>query len=117
VSNAADVLGQLTPEVRFVDCGDNFQTVVCSRCGTDIAEWWAAAMEAAHEQQFADLRLATPCCGTRTALTDLFYSPAVGFARYTLAVVNLRVGGVPPRTIERLQTVLGCELKLIWAHY
>ena len=62
-----DPLRVLTPEVRFVDCGDNFQTVVCSRCGTDIAEWWAAAMEAAHEQQFADLRLTTPCCGTAQA--------------------------------------------------
>jgi hypothetical protein len=115
--NADDVSGQLTRFVRFVDCGDNFQSVSCPRCGTDIGEWWATAMEAAHEHQFAALDVVTPCCGAPTTLNRLFYVPVVGFARYSLEAINPHVGSLPERALQRLQSTLGCQLRVIWAHY
>ena len=114
---ADDVIGQVTPEVRFVDCGANFETVCCPACGADIGEWWSVVMEVGHEQNFQDLRVTTPCCGLHTSLNSLVYSEPAGFARYTLEVVNPGVGSLPTRVLARLQIALGMEVRAIWAHY
>jgi hypothetical protein len=114
---ADDVSDLVTRTVRFVDCGDNFETVRCPRCGADVGEWWTLAMEAAHDQQFADLRATTPCCGTTVSLNDLAYSWPAGFARYTLEVPNPGVGSLPKPIHQRLEQVLGGRLREIWAHY
>jgi hypothetical protein len=114
---ADDVAGQLTDEVRFVDCGDNFETVHCPGCGMDLGEWWSIAMETGHEQQFRDLRVTTPCCGARTSLNELAYSWPAGFARYSLEALNPGVGSLPETLVERLEDVLGAAVRIIWAHY
>jgi hypothetical protein len=114
---AHDIGSQLTDEIRFVDCGDNFEAVHCPRCGVDVSEWWSLAMEMAHEQQFRDLRATTPCCGTRTSLNELVYSWPAGFARYSLEALNPGLGSLPDRLVQRLEDVLGSTLRIIWAHY
>lgn len=115
---ADDVSSQLTDEVRWVDCGANFEYVRCPRCATDLGEWWTLAMEAAHEQQFRDLRLTLPCCAARLSLNDLVYSWPMGFARYTLAATNPNIGTeLPERLQRRLEGLLGCRLRVIWADY
>jgi hypothetical protein len=113
---ADDVSGTVTAEVRFVDCGDNFEFVACPRCGADLGDWWSVIMEAAHERQFRELRATTPCCGHTQSLNELQYAWPMGFARYTLEAVNPRVGSLPERTQVRLAETLGCPIRLIWAH-
>jgi hypothetical protein len=117
LSQAEDITSQVSDRVRFVDCGDNFESVRCPRCGTDVGEWWTLAMEVAHEQQFADLRVMTPCCQAVVSLNDLVYGWPVGFARYTLDVLNPGVGSLPERVHQRLEEVLGSRIREIWAHY
>lgn len=114
---ADDFLSRVTSDVRFVDCGSNFETVRCSSCGADIGEWWSIAMEVAHEQHFCDLRIVTPCCGLRTSLNDLVYAWPAGFARYTLEVLNPAIGSLTAAVLDRLRQTLGAELRVIWAHY
>jgi hypothetical protein len=106
----------VTGNVRFVDCGGNFETVTCPLCGTDVGEWWSTAMEAAHEQQFQDLRATLPCCGRRASLNDLVYHWPMGFGRYTLEVLNPGVGSLPERVHHRLEELLGTPLRVIWAY-
>jgi hypothetical protein len=117
VPMADDVSSQVTDHVRFVDCGSNFETVTCARCGADIGEWWSIAMEIAHEQHFRDLRITTPCCSTRTSLNDLVYAWPAGFARYTLEALNPGLGSLPDHVRERLESALGATVRIIWAHY
>jgi hypothetical protein len=117
VPMADDVSAQVTEDVRFVDCGANFESVRCPACGTDLGEWWAEAMEMGQRQQFRDLRITTPCCGLHTSLNDLLYSWPAGFARYTLEALNPRRDGLPPRVWERLKHTLGTDLRLIRADY
>jgi hypothetical protein len=114
---ADDVSNLVTPRVRFVDCGGNFEGVACPRCGANIGEWWTLAMEAAHEAEFHDLRVTVPCCAQRTTLNDLIYSWPAGFARFTLEVLNPGLASVPDGVRQRLEAVLGCRLRLIWADY
>ncbi|HEV7664714.1 MAG TPA: hypothetical protein VGQ62_14350 [Chloroflexota bacterium] len=113
---ADEIVSVVTHDVRFVDCGANFETVHCPRCGTDIGEWWTLAMEAAVEQHFMDLRITTPCCGRRTSLNDLTYSWAMGFARYKLEAMNPDVFDLPENIRQRLERIFGCRVRLIWAH-
>jgi hypothetical protein len=115
---ADDVSSAVTDEVRFVDCGANFESVRCPRCGTDLGEWWTLAMEVAHEHKFRDLVATTPCCAARLSLNDLVYSWPMGFARYTLEALNPVIGTeLPGRLQPRLEKLLGCRLRVIWAHY
>ena len=114
---ADDVVSQVTEHVRFVDCGDNFESVTCPGCGIEIGEWWSVVMEVAHEQHFRDLQATLPCCGRRVSLNDLVYSWPSGFARYTLEAMNPGLGSLPDRVRTRLESVLGCRVRVIWAHY
>jgi hypothetical protein len=117
VPQADEVSAQVSQDVRFVDCGSNFESVRCPACGTDLGEWWAEAMEMGQQQQFRDLRITTPCCGLHTSLNDLLYSWPAGFARYTLEALNPGRRSLPPRIVDRLTHVLETDLRLIWAHY
>lgn len=114
---ADDVAAQVTDDVRFVDCGANFETVRCPRCGADLGEWWSAAMELGHQQRFQDLRVSTPCCAHRTSLNELVYSWPSGFARYTLEALNPGLGSLPDSVVRRLENALGSTLRIVWAHY
>jgi len=114
---AEDVACKVTPDVRFVDCGENFESVRCPRCGADLGEWWAIAMEAGHEQCFADLRVTTPCCGVKTTLNQLDYASPSGFARFVLEALEPGAGSLSHGSVERLRGLLGCDVRVIWAHY
>jgi hypothetical protein len=114
---AEDVAWKVSADVRFVDCGANFESVRCPGCGADLGEWWAMAMEAGHEQRFADLRVTTPCCGLKTSLNELDYAWPSGFARCVLEAPEPGVGSLPPRALDSLQRLLRCEVRVIWAHY
>jgi hypothetical protein len=114
---ADDVASQVTPDVRFVDCGDNFETVRCPHCGADVGEWWSVAMEMGHEQHYRDLRVTTPCCTRSTSLNELVYSWPAGFARYSLEALNPGVGSLPEALVRRLEDALSARIRVIWAHY
>jgi hypothetical protein len=51
------------------------------------------------------------------SLNDLVYSWPSGFARYTLEAMNPGLGSLPERVHARLESVLGCRVRVIWAHY
>src|SRR2546425_304972 len=95
ISYADDLAWQVTRDVRFVDCGGNFETVTCPRCGQDLGEWWSVAMEVGHAQQFRDLRTTLPCCGLRTSFNDLRYAMPAGFGRCVLEVQNPSIEALP----------------------
>jgi hypothetical protein len=114
---ADEVTDQLTRDVRFVDCGANFESVRCPACGADIGEWWAEAMELGHAHNFSDLRITTPCCALHTTLNDLLYSWPAGFARYTLEAVNPGVEKLRQSIVDRLQRNIGTQVRIIWALY
>jgi hypothetical protein len=114
---ADDLAWHVTGEVQFIDCGGNFETVTCPRCGQDLGEWWSVAMEAGHEQQFRDLRATTPCCRLRTTLNDLTYTMPAGFGRCVLEVQNPTIDALPEQARRRVEQSLRCQVRVIWAHY
>jgi len=114
---ADDLAQRVTDAVRFVDCGENFETVRCQACGADVGDWWSIVMEVGHEQHFKDLRVTTPCCALHTTLNDLQYLWPAGFARYTLEVLNPNIGELSHGVVRRLENALHAPLRVIWAEY
>ena len=119
VPDASQVTLDVRDEVSFVDQGANFESVSCSSCGAviDLA-WWQEALEKAMEGRCVDLSVTPPCCGKKASLNDLRYVMPAGFARFTLEAMNPnRSGDLDPKQVQQLESLLGCRLRQIWAHY
>ena len=86
VPYADDLAWQVTRDVRFVDCGGNFETVTCPRCGL------------------------------RSSLNDLRYTMPAGFGRCVLEVQNPSIESLPEEARRRIEQTLGCQVRVIWAH-
>ena len=102
----------ISDEVRFVDPGDNFVSVVCPVCGTDLGSWWQEAMDSAYENQFTDLNITTPCCNSVGSLNDLIYDWPAGFATFILEARN-PAGDVSEGQLKLLAGVLKCDLRKV----
>ena len=117
VGSEHEVLAYTTQQVEFVDAGANFDSLSCPACGQLISgEWWSAAMSKANESAFTHLNVVTPCCQTQTSLNDLNYNWAQGFARFVLQVRNSGIATLDKFVLNQLETILGCKLRVIWAH-
>ncbi len=103
--------------VHFVDPGANFEGVFCPHCGSEVTEWWSAAMKRAAATEFSDLSATVPCCGTSSTLNELRYEWPAGFARFVLEVRGPGVPEPPAALLDALQRTLGCQLRTIWARY
>src|SRR5262249_33659104 len=83
-----EVLAKFAEKMEFHSGGANWSGVKCSKCGTDIADWWRDAMDKAWASEFRNLRTTTPCCGHATSLNDLTYVWPAGFSRFVLEAMN-----------------------------
>lgn len=116
-------------EVTFIDQGSNLEAVICPSCGTrmkiesddadDLTVSWWDDFDARLSQARADLISTTlPCCGATARATDLIFDWPAGFARFEISVLNPSVGGqLSAAAMADLESILGCKLRQIWAHY
>ena len=110
-----EVTDELSEQVRFIDAGGNWEGVRCPNCGHDLDDWWSGAMDRAWESRFADLFVETPCCAKPVSLNQLEYGWPVGFARYSIEVRNPE-HDLSDADLRQIQTALGTELRMVWAH-
>jgi len=105
-------------EVEFIDQGGNFEKVSCPLCGRALdTEWWQEAMGKAAERGFVNLDIQLPCCQKQTSLNELGYDWPAGFARFSLEARNPGVKMLKAEQIRAVEQDLGCQLRVIWAHY
>ena len=117
VPGADAVEADIGDQVRFVDCGAKFAAVHCPRCEAAIADdWWRDTVDRASQIQFTDLAAITPCCGAAVSLNDLDYRWPQGFARFELAALNPDVAEQIPDWVSRIETALGCPLRVVRRH-
>ena len=115
---ATKVEARLSEHVEFIDQGANFEKVLCPGCGDDLTDPWPSWMDEAAKSNFSELTLATPCCGRATDLNALRYVWPAGFARFALRAQNPAIGGfLAPSDLSVLESVVGCRLRQIRAHY
>jgi hypothetical protein len=115
---AEEIKASITETIRFINQGSNFEKVLCPKCGAELNEWWKKEMNKAWKDCFANLLTNTPCCGTTLSLNDLEYQWPAGFSRYVLEARNPSLGrGLEPAQVAQLESILGCRLRQVLAHY
>ncbi|HEY6504628.1 MAG TPA: hypothetical protein VIZ28_11685 [Chitinophagaceae bacterium] len=103
--------------VELIDQGSNFESVSCNLCGKVLdIEDWQNAIDVAYQTQFANLIFTTSCCKKDTSLNDLTYEQPAGFAKHVTSIAHPQQE-LTKDELEALQSILGTQLRIIWAHY
>lgn len=114
---AAEISTTVSDTAKFVDQGENFESVSCPFCDNDLEEWWKDAMNEAYKTLFENLTIVLPCCHQQTSLNDLHYQFPAGFSRFVLSARNPDSYDLATGELEQIGTILGCRIKQIWATY
>jgi hypothetical protein len=89
--------------------------------GTDVARQWYYDLDStvAKAIRISELQTTMPCCGANVLFTSLRFHWPAGFARFQLSVWNPDVdeGYLTADQLGELESVLGCKLVQIEAHY
>jgi hypothetical protein len=108
------------PGTAFIDPGENWCSVRCPVCGSDVEDWWDAAMDTAAlpDGCFDALAVTVPCCSAPTDLNALDYVWPAGFARYSLVVTDPECElPLPSAGVQALEDLLGAGLRQVIARY
>jgi hypothetical protein len=109
---------EVSPEIEFVDCGANFESIHCHLCDSELSmDWWQQAMARAASTAFENRVVELPCCGARVGLEMLRYEWPQGFARFVLEALNADIGEPTPEDDEAVARLLGTPVRRIHAHY
>ena len=113
--DAEDITVEASEEVRFFDCGENFQRIVCLRCAVEIdLEWWQARMDDdAQDTGFRLANYALPCCGASVTLNDLEYDWPQAFGRCRWEVTNPGIGELTSSDRTNLVAAAGIPLVFV----
>jgi hypothetical protein len=104
-------------EVKFFDCGENAEQIICDLCGSDIDyDHWAEAMTVAHKTGFEDFSFKSDCCNITTSLNTLIYKAEQGFAKNYFECDDA-FGWLEPSELAELEKLIGEKLKFVSAIY
>ena len=80
-------------------------------------KWWGQEMDRVYQVNgFQDLNILLPCCQRTSSLNDLIYDWPAGFARFLLEARSPE-GDLTHEQIALFESLLGCSIRKIWAHY
>ena len=116
-SGADEIKTELSDEIRFIDCGENFEKISCPVCEKDIQEdWWQEQMSGDFNSGFHLRPIKLPCCGVERNLHDLSYVWPMGFGRFSMKAMNPKIGKLPDKDLKSIESVMGCPLRVIYQH-
>lgn len=114
LASAENVVTKQSPQIEFVDPGENFEGVFCPRCSAELTEVWPGWMD----QITATAQVTSPCCQATSSLNDLHYHWPAGFSQFRLEAMNPDpCTWLPGKVLEELEQILGCPLRQILARY
>lgn len=115
--DADEVKEEATPKVRFMDCGENLERVLCPMCGAELdTEWWRDKTYEEIDAGCPLLPLELPCCHAMANLNELKYEWPQGFARFSLEAMNPGIPDLTVEQVEALESALGCKVRKILQH-
>lgn len=100
----------------FIDCGFNLESISCPHC-SEILDfgWWQDVMSNAAENNFMDLTIKLPCCGSDSTLDDLIYYYPCGFSRVEFAILNPE-SDINDSLLSKLESLLEITMRVIHEH-
>jgi len=106
-----------TDNIEFIDCGENFEEVICPYCKQSLdMEWWSETMSALYESHFNEASFELPCCSQTSQIFDLLYKENCGFSKFVIEVLNPDID-LTPVQLSELERIISCKLKVIKAYY
>lgn len=114
---ADEICVEVTERPRLVDCGVNFEKIICPCCRKNLSiEWWTDWVSQEYELGYPFKSIPLPCCGAIQSLTELIYNWPQGFARFSLEAMNPNIRDLPQGAEHDFEMILGCKLLKIWQH-
>lgn len=118
IASAADDFEVVaTQEVRFIDCGCNFEGVFCPDCGGELdVEWWQDAKSEEFDAGFPLKEATLPCCGVSHSLAALRYEWPQAFARFSIGAMNAQIADLSDEQMRSFESALGCRVRKVLRH-
>lgn len=114
---ADDITGELTEDVRFIDCGENLERIGCRKCRGEIScDWWREHMEHQFEHGYTLEPVQLPCCGALVSLADLNYDWPQGYARFSVEAMNPEIADLTSQQLQQFESILGCRVIKVLQH-
>jgi hypothetical protein len=113
----SEIESETSQQIRFIDCGANFEKILCPKCLTEISiDWWQDWMSEEADADFPLRPTALPCCGAKYNLNELNYDWPQGFAIFSLQAMNPCLPDLTSEQIKQFENLLGCMLRKILRH-
>jgi hypothetical protein len=114
---ANEIKAEVSKTIRFIDCGENFIRVFCSKCNHELdLDWWQSWMGEESEGDFPLRTKSLPCCGAMLTLNELAYDWPQGFARFALEAMNPDIADLKQIDLQQFEKILGCPVRKILQH-
>lgn len=107
------------PQIRFFDCGENFESVRCPGCGEELdSEIWGSWMSADYGAGpgFSLARQELACCDTTSTLNELRYDMPQGFACFGVSARNCDRGHLTAAEQQALTMAIGAQVRVIYRY-
>jgi hypothetical protein len=113
-----EICVQIDTNINFVDCGENFEKVICPKCEKEIAiNYWQEIMDKASKTNFSDMTFKTNCCSTVTDLNSLKYIGDCGFSKYSITIYDPEYGKFEEsKLLLGIKNICQSNFKLIFSH-
>jgi len=121
---------EFSESLKFIDGGSNLEKITCSMCNetTDInpfqendlgTTWWYELDDVlASSPDLNTLSIKMPCCGASSPVQKVDFCGAAGFSKFELCIWNPYANnGISEAQVSKIESLLGCKIKQIWAHY
>jgi hypothetical protein len=107
-----------TEGIRFIDCGSNFEKIVCPNCGKELEiEFWQEKMdEYFNGYSFLLEKFPLPCCKMEFNLNELVYIWEQGFGKYSIEILNPDIDRLSIENIDTFGNILKQQVKIIYRH-
>lgn len=115
--------------VQFIDQGGNMEAIICPACGArheidhssdedPVLQWWCTLGDQMELRPAESIVTTTSCCRAQVRLIDLEFDWPAGFARFELSIRNPNISeNLATPQLAELETILGCALRQVRAHY
>ncbi len=108
----------MSNEIRFYDCGENFEKILCPICSSELdIDWWQEKMDKASENNFVGLEIITPCCHMNSSLNKLDYCYTQGFSKFAIRIGDYDFNHIDNIPVADLQSISREKWKIILARY
>ena len=121
---------EFSESLKFIDGGASLERIRCPLCDktTEInpfqendvgtAWWYELDKTLSASPDLNALQVAMPCCKQSASIQYVDFSGAAGFSKFELCIWNpYAEKGISEEQVSKLEHLLGCKLKQIWAHY